>query len=89
MVKCKGRAQLEHHGGLAVRAGVGVDEPLGLGEVNSQGLFYEDVQAGLEAGQAQLDVRGVGRGDDGCVDHAAVEHRIDIVERLAAEFFGE
>ena len=54
----------------AAGAGSGVDQAIGGGKVGGDGLFDEDVDAGVEEVAADIDVGGGGSGDDGGIDPA-------------------
>jgi hypothetical protein len=71
---------------------VGGEEAEGVGLVGGERFFDEDVEAGVERGDAEGDVVEVGRGDEDGVNFAGGEEGGDAGERAGigecGEFFG-
>jgi hypothetical protein len=53
-----------------------LNQTVGGGKVASDGLFHEDIDAGVEQVTADIGVDGGGRGDDGGVDSAGEVARV-------------
>src|ERR1035441_1393925 len=62
----------------------GVDQPVGRGKVTGDGLFHQEVDAGVEEVAADFGVDGGRRGDDGGVDFAGEAARVGEGKGLVA-----